>query len=340
MGFAYSLLGGLEKRTLILLLATDPLTLLFIDHYYGALVATYESFPMDVETIIRTLPEWKNVEGIHYEPLNGGYSNIIYKVFVGERVYALRINGKQNTFLGLANEDERDVVSLAAAQGVTPRVLECENKKDFLITEFVEGSTLSIEDSSDPAYLEKVIGLLKRIHGMPYAGKRVSTPFSLARGYLNGAESLGVSCPKELEGFLAEMEVFENERQQDAGYLSHYCHNDVFAHNIMVGDDGRIQMLDWELSGLSDIWFDLATISFSSGFDRETDEAMLAFYFGQADEGMHKTMRSMKTVCMIREIGWALLHTALNRRESREGDFTEFAFSVLDRLKRGLVSLV
>lgn len=296
---------------------------------------------MNVETIIGTLPEWRGAREIRHEPLSGGYSNLIYKVFVDDKVYALRINGQQNAPLGLAYEDEREVISLAAAQGVTPGALECENKKDFLITEFFEGSMLSVEAASDPVYLERVIGVLKRIHAMPYAGKRVSTPFSLTRGYLRGAESLGVSCPVELEDFLREMDVFEKERQEDAGYLAHYCHNDAFTHNMLLGIDGSIQMLDWELSGLGDVWFDLATLSFSCGFDRGTDEAMLTLYHGRTDEGMHKTLRAMKTVCMIREIGWALLHTALNRRDNREGgDYTEFANSVLDRLKRGLVSLV
>ncbi len=296
---------------------------------------------MDLETIIQTIPDWLNAKSIRYEPLSGGYSNLIYKVFVDDKVYALRINGKQNASLGLAYEDERDVISLAAAQGVTPQVLECENKTDFLITDFVEGSMLSVEAASDPVYLERVIGVLKRIHAMPYAGKRVSTPFSLTRGYLRGAESLGVARPVELEGYLRDMDVFEKERQKDVGYLRHYCHNDAFTHNMLLGNDGSIQMLDWELSGLGDVWFDLATLSFSCGFDRVTDEAMLTLYHGRSDEGMHKTLHAMKTVCMIREIGWALLHTALNRREKREGgDYTDFANSVLDRLKRGLVSLV
>jgi hypothetical protein len=44
---------------------------------------------------------------------------------------------------------------------------------------------------------------------------------------------------------------------------------------------------------------------------------------------------------MIREIGWALMHTALNRKRPEPGtDYSDFANSVLNRLKEGLVTLV
>ncbi|EDY81466.1 Phosphotransferase enzyme family, putative [Verrucomicrobiia bacterium DG1235] len=296
---------------------------------------------MNIDEIIKRVPVWENAKSIRYEPLSGGYSNFIYKIFVDDKIYALRINGKQNTFLGLEYEDEVSAMSLAATQGLTPMVLQCENESDFLITEFIEGEMLSVEDASNPRNLNKVIGVLKKIHEIPYSGKRTSTPFSLTRGYLKGAEELGIPCPPDLEKFLEDMSVFEVARQEDSSYLKHYCHNDAFTHNMIISSDDSIKMLDWELSGLGDIWFDLATLSFSCGFDETTDEVMLKSYFGYSDGDMRKTLHDMKSVCMVREIGWALLHTAINRSQNIPGaDYMEFSNSVLDRLKQGLVSLV
>lgn len=296
---------------------------------------------MTITEIINQVPEWKNNGNIRYELLTSGYSNVVYKVFAKGESYALRINGIQNDFLGLKYEEEIEVMNLASQHNLTPKVLECTNKTDFLITEFVNGNLLPEDQIGQPGNLRKVIDLLKKIHTIPYQGNRQSTPFSLTRSYLRGAEKLGVPCPKELNEYLEKMNAIEKDRQKDPGYLKCYCHNDPFAHNIMFCPDGNIKILDWELSGLGDIWFDLATVSFSCGFDQATDQAMLNLYFGVSDEQKMKTLTDIKMVCMIREIGWALLHTALNRIKPEPGrDYSEFAGSVLNRLKEGYVSLI
>ncbi len=296
---------------------------------------------MSITEIINQIPDWKNNENIQYELLTSGYSNIVYKVFVDGKIYALRINGIQNQFLGLNYEDEIEIMDLASKENLTARVLKCENKNDFLITEFLEGNLLLEDQVHKPDNLSKVIDLLKKIHKIPYKGNRQSTQFSLTRNYLRGAEKLGVPCPEELNDYLKKMNVIEEDRQKDPDYLKCYCHNDVFAHNIICCPDGNIKIIDWELSGLGDIWFDLATISFSCGFDQATDASMLNLYFGNSDEQKMKTLFDVKFVCMIREIGWALLHTALNKNKSEPGtDYSEFANSILNRLNQGLVTLI
>ncbi len=296
---------------------------------------------MNIEEIIKQIPNWQKAKTIRQKPLSGGYSNVVYKVFVDEKIYALRINGIQNEFLGLEYKDEIDIIAQAARQNLTPMVLECENKSDFLITDFIHGTQMSEEQIKNIDNLNKVVDVLKRIHNIPYSGKRCSTPFSLTRGYLHGAERLGIPCPTDLKEFLKEVDAIEKVRQNDPNYQKQYCHNDAFAHNMMVCDNGNIKILDWELSGLGDIWFDLATVSFSCGFDHITDEIMLKSYFGSSDEQKLKTLHDMKFVCMVREIGWALLHTALDKNKPIPGPgYMDFANSVLNRLKQGLVSLI
>nr|WP_319570385.1 choline/ethanolamine kinase family protein [uncultured Draconibacterium sp.] len=296
---------------------------------------------MDITEIINQIPKWKDNANIRYEPLTGGYSNIVYKVFVDGENYALRINGKQNKFLELNYDDEIEIINLASKDNLTPKVLECENKTDFLITEFIDGNVLSEDQVANPDILKKVVDLVKRIHKIPYQGNRHSTQFSLTRNYLRGAKKLGVLYPTELNEFIKRMDVIEKNHQKDPNYLKYYCHNDVFAHNILLCPDGDLKILDWELSGLGDIWFDLATISFSCGFDQATDESLLNFYFGNSGEQKMKTLHDIKWVCMIREIGWALLHTALNKNKPEPGtDYSEFANSILNRLKQGLVTLI
>ena len=296
---------------------------------------------MQIESVIRQIPAWRNAGAIRHERLAGGYSNVVHKVFVGDKAYAVRINGDQHRFLELNFEDEVAVMSLAAEDGISPPVLAVANRSDVLITDFIDGGALSGESAKDPRMLTRITRLLKRIHRLPYTGHRRSTPFSLTRGYLRGIAELGLACPPDLAGFLVEMDRIEAERKKDPSYGKHYCHNDPFTHNLLQDEDGELKIIDWELSGLGDIWFDLATVSFSCGFDRRLDTTLLEAYFGHCDQPQLQTMHDMKFVCMVREIGWALMHTALELNRPNPGPgYLDFAHSVLNRLKQGLVTLV
>ena len=69
---------------------------------------------MTIAEIINQIPDWKNNKTITYQPLTTGYSNIVYKVSVNNKHYALRINGTQNKFLGLYYKDEIEIMTLAS----------------------------------------------------------------------------------------------------------------------------------------------------------------------------------------------------------------------------------
>ena len=125
---------------------------------------------MTPEEIIRQIPEWRDAGSVRYEPLTSGYSNQIYKVVADGRSCALRLNGAQNEFLGLRYEDEIEAMTLAADRHIAPAVLACENKADYLVTEFVEGACYTREQARAPEVIEKIAALLGRVHAFPYTG--------------------------------------------------------------------------------------------------------------------------------------------------------------------------
>ena len=296
---------------------------------------------MSIDKLIRLVPAWKKSTQLEYEPLNGGYSNQIYKVTADGGTFAFRINGSQNEHLGMDYQDEVEIMTLAAEYGITPEILDCGKQTDFLITRFLEGETLSTDQMKNPDIIKQVVHVMKKVHSLPYKGKRTSTPFSLTRSYLSGAGELGSAWQIRLADHLSKVDSIEQDRKKDPGFLQHYCHNDMLQHNIMNCHDGNLMLLDWELSGLGDIWFDIATVTFSSGLSSEEEDVLLTAYFGESNTRLRDKLEDMKYVCMIREIGWAVLHTDLNRRLPVPGnDFIDFAEHVLNRLENGMYSLI
>lgn len=107
---------------------------------------------------------WPDRE-LEIEPLGGGITNHNFVVRVDGNAYVLRIAGADTELLGIDRAAEHEAARVAAALGVGPEVV------DFvvgsLITRFVEGGIVPVEEIRRPGGLREVAGLLRRIHDGP-----------------------------------------------------------------------------------------------------------------------------------------------------------------------------
>ncbi|RDY27837.1 aminoglycoside phosphotransferase [Romboutsia weinsteinii] len=293
----------------------------------------------NIDLILKKISGWSSIDGITYEPLNGGLSNITYKVKVDNKFYVLRVNNNQNEYLDLSREEEQNAIIKASKLGIAPSVFSSGNKKNTLITEFIEGKSIEVEEMHNTELIKKVTSTLLKIHSLKGI-KRVCSPFDLIRRYLKGAQDLSVIIPDNLHKHLKHMEGIEIQRSQDKENINKYCHNDYHTGYNMILNDEKLTVIDWELSGIGDVYFDLATISSDNRFSIEEDKVLLISYFGVFDNEKLTTLNDMKFVCMLREISWALMHEGMNiERINHDLKYYEFAQYILDRLDQGIVTL-
>jgi len=284
---------------------------------------------------------WGDVP-VTYEVLTGGFVNFSYKVCANGKYFVLRINGKQNDYLGLSRAEEVKVFKAAHDMNIAPAVLP-QSTPEYLITEYINAPVLSVEELREPVILKNAIENLKKIHTIQNIGRNFS-PFELLEKYTDGMRTLGVIFPEKLNGFLRTAEDIEKRWNKDSAYRKAYCHNDYFPANI-INDNGRLYVIDWELSGVGDIFFDLATMSFSCAFSDELDKYMLQCYFGQTNpEPEHfAALLDMKYMNMLREATWGLLHSGIKEDEentaSHDMNYYEFGEWVLGRLDEGILHL-
>ncbi|WP_164545216.1 phosphotransferase [Antribacter gilvus] len=241
------------------------------------------------------------------EPLNGGYSNETYRVTGGPVDAVLRLNGHQNDVLGLSRTAEAAAIQAAAVRGVAPEVLAAAD--DYLLTALVPGELLTPEQTHEPRYIREMARVLKEVHAIEGVARR-SDPFWLVRTYLDGARSLGFPMPDGLDGVLREVDAIE-ARAAARGDGEAYCHNDFYRFNV-IADDGRLTVLDWELSGVGNVYFDLATPAFHEGYTPDEDRLLIEAYFGEYDDQHAAALHDFKYMNMVREVGWALAHAALD----------------------------
>lgn len=278
---------------------------------------------------------WGNAS-IPYELLNGGFVNSTYKIQVNDKYYVLRINGNQNDYLGLSREEENNVIHLAADMGIAPKLLTAT--PEYLITEFIESNFLSRDDICQPSIIRNTMDILKKVHSIRGIN-RTFTPFDLLNKHLEGMKTLHLPFPKELNDLLPEVNAIKKRYDNGAVYRKAYCHNDFYPFNIL-NSNGRLYVIDWELSGEGDIFFDLATISFHEAFSNELDEYMLRYYFGQIENEYYTALRDMKYMNMLREATWGLLHSGMEEATvNHDLNYYEHGINTLKRLHEGFLYL-
>lgn len=291
-----------------------------------------------IEEVLPGVKMWQNSVKICYEPLNGGFANNTYKVEVDGKFYVLRINSKQSDFLGLDRLLENQATYKAYTMGIAPKVFLEDSTSDYLITEFTSGHGLSEQEMHDPLILERIIGILKKINSITGIDRKCSL-FNLIENYIKGAVKLNVKLPIGLPGFLERVEQIREYRSKDKENNFKFCHNDYFPFNMLY-DGQDLKVIDWELCGYGDVFFELATLSFFNKFSKEKEKFILKTYFGYSDDEQLRILHDMKFVCMVREVAWALLYAGMNLETVNHNmDYYGHAVYVTERLEQGFLTL-
>ena len=197
------------------------------------------------------------------EPLNGGFSNAkLYKILVNNKYYVLRLSNNNLEDL----KAEINCMILASGIGVAPKVHYANAKEGIILMDYVQNKALSDKELSDPKIFIQLATILNRLHTeKPSFPKfRHKTIITLL---LEKEESLhwGNKPPLVSEGIRKLKTINQKLLKLKVNKSSH---NDLNPNNILY-DGEKFTLIDWESAGLSDPFFDLATVSNFMIFDEK-----------------------------------------------------------------------
>ena len=260
--------------------------------------------------------------------LSGGITNRNYLIAAAgtaER-YVIRLAGNDTHLLGISREVEHAATVAAAGVGIGPEVTAFIRPEGYLVTRFIVGEPVSLEQVHQPATLRRVADSIRRIHGGP-AIPGLFVPLRIVEAYLALALERGVPRPTVWDEAHAVGRRIERALL-DSPIDLRPCHNDLLNANFI--DDGeRIRIVDWEYAGMGDPFFDLGNFSVNHDLAPDEDRILLEAYEGPVNPPRLARLALMRVVSDFREAMWGVLQQGIS---SLDVDFVAYADEHFERL--------
>jgi len=234
---------------------------------------------MNISEVSRYFPRARFGEIGELRPINDGLS--------GARVFAATTeSGEYVLRIGPARESERwarqlVVQQLAAANQIAPRIeLIDEDGHAVVSAKLGRASFAAVlgDRGSRQLAVGSLIQVLARLHALPTEGIGVVDPLAVARGAWN-AQSGRAGFPAWAASIGARFERFERVLERDRRRV--VSHNDVNPGNVLWdADERRVWLIDWEASGLTHPYYDIASLATFLSMPDEAALGLLAMQEG------------------------------------------------------------
>jgi thiamine kinase-like enzyme len=281
----------------------------------------------DLRQAMGRVPELAG-RSLTFRPLSGGITNRNFLVEApGSPVrWVLRLAGNDTHLLGISREVEHAATVAAAGVGVGPEVTAFIRPEGYLVTRFIEGSPVPVEEVRERDTLTRIAEAIRLIHqGPPIPGLFV--PLRIVEAYRALAMARGVRIPPEYERAAAIGRRIELACLADPIELRP-CHNDLLNANF-IDDGSRIRIVDWEYAGMGDPYFDLGNFSINHELTPADDANLLGQYLGSVPTNRLARLSLMRVVSDFREAMWGVLQQGIS---TLGVDFVAYAEEHFDRL--------
>jgi len=212
----------------------------------------------------------------------------------------------------------------AARLGIAPAVIGMAG--ECLVTRFVP--CRSLRDGELAQRAGELGGHLRRFHD---SGAQVAAVFdvgALLDQYAQLAIDRGAQLDVEYElarEAVGRIDVALGVRERVP------CHNDLLAGNLIVTDEDRLMIVDWEYAGRGDGLFDLGNAVVNNDLADDAARRLLTGYDGAApDERRRAQLALMKVASDAREAAWGVLQ---GRISALDFDFAGYASRHFTRLR-------
>lgn len=213
-----------------------------------------------------------------FYPLKQGITNLSCHFRVGQEEYVYRHPGV-GTGKIVDRLAETEALELAREIGVDETFLASDPKEGWKISRFIP-ECRNLDVTSD----EELATAMRMDRELHESGRTLARRFDFVEEGLRYESLLTEYGPIDVPGYEElRAKVLRLKAHADAdGFGLGPSHNDFFPLNFLVSPEGRIDLIDWEYAGMSDIAADFGTmVVCTEEMDEARADEALAFYFGR-----------------------------------------------------------
>jgi thiamine kinase-like enzyme len=266
--------------------------------------------------------------------LEGGITNRNFRVNFGGTDYVVRLPGKRTEILGIDRTAECIANKAAAKLGMAPGVAAMFEEPPCLVTLFIDGREMSMDELRKPDALAEIGRDLRRFHE---SGTDLPTDFDSFRLVEEYAKSGREHDSEPPEGYDDALEVAARIEKAVRDQPTHErvpAHNDLLTANFLLDGDS-VQLIDWEYAGMGDRWFDLGNFAVNNELDDEQEAQLLEAYFGEPpDQRLTATLKLFRFMSDFREAMWGVVQRGVSELDFDYGEYTQKHFDRLEEARQ------
>ncbi len=254
-----------------------------------------------VRDYVLRLKLWRRTPDLR--DLIGGLCNRSWVADDGTGRYVVRV-GHDIPVHGILQTSVGPAIAAASDLGVTPKLVYAE--PSLAVIDFVDGRVFRNADMADPDLLPKVVQAYKTLHG---GGGHVPSaltyfwPFQVVRNYAR----LGLERRWRIMDELPEASRIATRLESHvAPFVPVFTHNDGVPQNLMLGDDGRVWLIDWDYGGYGHPLFDLAAVCANSDASPAVEAKLMELYYGTVTDAIRHQFAVFRLIINLREYLWGM----------------------------------
>ena len=223
---------------------------------------------MDKNYLINHYKSYFNIESINIKnisitKLNGGISNLMYKLEYNNKPIIIRIYGKySNNLINRSNEINNHIT--LSNYNIAPKILKLF--EIGRIEEFISGKSLNSNKSYK--YINEISNMMKYIHKIKMGNNKIIIWDRLIKTCGNFKNNTS----KYLKKIYNMKKKINNFNKNNSLLDIVFCHNDLIPSNIMINEKKIIKFIDFEYSGYNYRGFDIAIHMYGYLIDNNIDE--------------------------------------------------------------------
>lgn len=250
----------------------------------------------------------------------GGLNNKNYLIDYYNNFYVLRLPNKDNSNDFLS---EHSILSLVNSKKLSPHIIYHNKENGILLTKYLDNSAVNINTLTTRNFLKSLSISLKKLHNLEALS--YFDPFKDIEDNFKFLKKNNFKFNHDIDIFIEKMNFLKVNLTKNISLG--LCHNDLNISNVLF-KNSEVKFIDFEFSGMNDIFFDLATISW---FLSDHLRNYLIFeYFGYTDKEKIKKLNDYLFIVKLWNASWSLKKSLTSNSDY---DYVLGANMILDDIK-------